>query len=67
VRGKLPDMEEAWITACFLAKNVMKFLNRLLLLLFEKGKLSLRKKFLTVDRIFHTTAHGGMNIKMKME
>ena len=52
VRAKLPDTADAWTAACFLAKNVMKFLKGLLWLLFEKSKLSLGKKFLMMDRIF---------------
>ena len=52
VRAKLPDTADAWTAACFLAKNVMKFLKGLLCLLFEKSKLSLGKKFLMMDRIF---------------
>ena len=52
VWSKLPDTADAWTTACFLEKNVMKFLKGLLWLLFEKSKLSLRKKFLMMNRIF---------------
>lgn len=52
VRAKLPDTADAWTAACFLAKNVMRFLKGLLWLLFEKSKLSLGKKFLMMDGIF---------------
>jgi hypothetical protein len=52
VRAKLPDTADAWTAACFLAKNVMKFLKGLLWLLFERSKLGLGKKFLMMDRIF---------------
>jgi len=68
VRAKLPDTADVWTAACFLAKNAMKFLKGLLWLLFEKSKLSLGKKFLMIDRIFfHSTAHSGMSMKVKME
>ncbi len=52
VRAKLPDTADAWTAACFLAKNVMKFLKGLLWLLFKKRKLSLGRKFLMMDRTF---------------
>jgi hypothetical protein len=30
IRAKLPDMGEAWTSACYFSKNVMKFLKELL-------------------------------------
>ncbi len=45
VRAELPDTADAWTAACFLVKNVMKFLEGLLFALFAKS-LSDAKKVL---------------------
>ena len=52
VRAKLPDTADAWTAACFFAKNVLKFLNGLPWLQFEKSKLSLGRIFLMMDSLF---------------
>ena len=52
VRAKLPDTADAWTAACFLAKNVMKFLKGLPWLVFEKGKSSLGRIFPITDSLF---------------
>jgi len=35
IRAKLPDTGEAWTSACYFSKNVMKFLKELLHVLTE--------------------------------
>ena len=44
IRAKLDNTADTWIGACFFAKNVMKFLRRLLCLIFAKTGLEALKK-----------------------
>ena len=39
IRAKLPETADAWIGACFFAKNIMKFLRGFLRLFFENAPL----------------------------
>lgn len=51
IRAKLDNTADTWIGACFFAKNVMKFLRRLLCLIFAKtGFEALKKRVVgTID------------------
>ena len=48
IRAKLDDTADTWIGACFFAKNAMKFLRRLLCLIFANNGLKTIKR-----RIFY--------------
>ena len=48
IRAKLPDTGEAWASACYFSKNVMKFLKELLHMLTEMMRM-LKSIRLTLD------------------
>ena len=50
IRAKLPDTGEAWTSACYFSKNVMKFLKELLHVLTEMMQM-LRNIRLAFDKL----------------